>query len=319
MTQKKRSTILPALVVLLVSALLASVSCRANPVASRLKGDASLSLTVGGALPPKSIATGPGVSAGVRPVRSVLPTTASIRVTVEDSEGRRTRKTADYASGATVTVENLPSDEALQVEVAALNASGAVLTVWTGTVTLGTGTNAVAATLAPESGAVSTPPSVEWGGNAVDLATDVELPEGGALFMSLPLGSSAGGQYQIVFDTGKARWAWMRAYTADWEPLPVVCADEAQGWFVMDVPAGSGAVNIALANCVASPGYPSGPLAGTIQARPAVFVTPGAGGAGTSASPAGTLTTVTDGRSAFISGGALTLSGAYTISGDVRL
>jgi len=185
------------------------------------------------------------------------------------------------------------------------------------------GQNALTATLAPPTSAVTSLPTTTVSLGAVTLASSVNLGAGGVAFYRIPLDCAAGGEYQIIYDTGKARWAWMGAYDDSWLPLQVVCSDQAQGWVVVSVPAGvATTVNIALSNSVSSPGYPAGSMTGALQARHAVFMVPGGTGSGTSADPSGAPRVSEDGQSGFArAGDVFTASGStnFDLTGDMRV
>lgn len=295
----------------------AALSCRANPVSkTRLKGPATLEIAVGGVLPPSRASRSARFVPGVSP--AIVPATATIRVVVEDDGGDRTTASSAYSGAGTVRVDDLPAGEELSIEVAALDADGDAVTSWTGTETLERGNNTLAATLAPASVIELPTRTVSLG--AETLQASVTLDAGGAVFYRIPLDCSAGGEYQILYDTGKARWAWMGVYDDSWLPLEVVCSDQSQGWAVVAVPAGATTtVNIALANTVASPGYPAGSMTGALQTRHAVFVSPDGSGTGTSDDPTGAFDSLADGQSAFIRDGDYALSYTYTATAGIHL
>jgi hypothetical protein len=207
---------------------------------------------------------------------------ATVRVRVSGA-GVDAERSADLGALETlVEVGGLPIGDPLEVEVAALDAAEETVTSWSGTVTLQEGSNPLAISLSPASGSI-TQLSVSDTSPALALGTGSLGPSEAAFYEVTFLGAAR--EWQLIADTGTARWLWLQAYDADWRPLDAIASDAGQGWTV--VSAGGGAVvRFAVANTVASPGYPSSLSASyTLQARPAYFASTGGGGGGTSGAP----------------------------------
>jgi hypothetical protein len=278
-------------------------SCR-SALSSRGGGKASLSLQLAGVVPP----TG-GVTA-VTDARILLPTTSSISVTVS-GDGFARESVVPYSStaGSSVTVKALPHGDPLSITVSALSASGAVLTTWTGTATLASGTNTLTATLKPTAIPTALSP-VTTNSSPVDIASGISLAYGEALFYQTTI-SVTDSYTQLLFDSGKARWVWMGVYDSSWNELGVAAVDRAQGWVVLKPPA-DGIVRIVLSNGIASPGYPAGTITGSLQARRAYFVTTSGGGSGWAPTDPTALPGTITGSSTW-----LLQEGSYSISSGV--
>lgn len=260
--------------------LAVAFSACSSPVSSSgRRGGASLSVKVGGVLP------GGGARASRSgPARALLPVaSATVRVRISGSGIDEERSATLGTLETLVQVGGLPAGEPLGVVVDALDAASAVLTTWSGTVTLQEGSNPLSIVLAPPSGAV-TKLSVPDTAPALGLSTGTLVAAGAAFYEVTFQGTAR--EWQLIADTGTARWMWMQAYDADWRPLTTtIAADPAQGWTVFAAGGGS-VVRIAVANTVASPGYPASSSATyTLQARPAYFTAIGGGGSGTSQAP----------------------------------
>ncbi|MBU0928184.1 MAG: hypothetical protein KKA67_10570 [Spirochaetes bacterium] len=246
------------------------LGCRA-PMSA---GGASLTLELGGAALHVAASQREGASS-----RLLLPTTQAVRVRVTgDALGEAIERSG---AGSPVSIDGLPVGSSLHFAVDTLDQGGGVLTSAEADATLASGANTITVALAPPTAAVSAlTVSTATSGS---IATP-SLSPGSVQFYALTFDATMSGEKQVLFDTGKARWAWMGVYDADWKPVTPVASDPSQGWAVVDVTTAK-TYNFALSNSVASPGYPSGAISGTLAARPAIFFAPGASGAGTSADP----------------------------------
>lgn len=264
-----RQTLVLAALALILSLV---TSCRSPALAG---GEATLSLSLGGAVPPlRAYAAEAGT-------RAISAATARIRVSVSGTDGFAYIKLFDYVPGSSLVMPGLPVAQELTIEIDALDRSDAVITHWSGSRTLGFGLNSVPAALTPATIMVLNVNDTTM----YDIDPGASLAPGESVFYALTFDASASGERHILADTGKARWLWMQAYDADWAPLPLVASDSGQGWVVAGVAPGQ-VVNLAVANAVRSPAYPEGGIDFSLQAREAVFAAPGASGAGTSADPA---------------------------------
>jgi len=232
-------------------------------------GPASLQLAVAGVLPPtRLMAAGQAVS--TEQSRAVIPLPGArlyIRITGGNLNIEQT--IAIPAAGtATVSIAALPVNVSLQVVVQALAADSSLVSSWEGGIILSAGSNNLAAVLAPPVAAVEE--KVISGIDPVlDLAVQ-SLPYGSGKFYSLRFENEELLEWQIIAETGQARWLWLEVYDADWKRLPAIAKDNGQGWVVVSGGANK-IVNVALANALATPGYPAAAIQYALQARRAYF------------------------------------------------
>ncbi len=241
-------------------ALVLAWSCSA-PLS--MSGDASLTLALGGVLPPAS---------GIPGSRAFIPgATTDIRVMATDAEAAVAYDRTFPAAGASLFVPGLPSGIELTLRIEALGSGGVIISSWQSPsrVVLDIGPNAVNATLVP----LVEPMTFSVSGIPSSSAL-FDLPATGDVqFVDVNSSDPEGTVRQILVDSGSAHWAWMGVYDDAWKPYPVLCSDPAAGWAVVAWPA-SGTLRVAVANTVSSSGYPAGPLNGAkVQVRPAALVT----------------------------------------------
>jgi len=279
-------------------------------------GSASISFRIGGALPPPQLQAPAGSqSANAKQTRAFIPAvSASLRVRITDPDTSTLVERSFPLDGAAVTasVDGLPVNRALSVEVAALDAANAIVTSWEGTTTLQEGVNSLPVVLAPPAASV-VPLTVADTNPALALETHT-LASGALRFYEISFTGDSR-EWQLIADSQTAHWLWMDVYDADWRRLPAIAADPAQGWMVTAAGGGQ-TVRIAVANTVLSPGYPAGTASYVLQARQAYFTTPGASvsGTGTSSDPAEMESSIElNGISIFLQ------EGSYAIPGDMGI
>lgn len=283
---------------------------------------ASITISIGGVLPQSRLqaptqetGTVGSRSADARQTRAFIPqVSASLRVRITNTDtGTLVERSFPLTGSAlTASVDGLPVNKTLAVEVAALDASGTTVTGWEGLATLQAGVNSLPVVLAPP--ATSVIPLTVADTNPV-LALETHTLAAGALrFYEIKFAGDSR-EWHLIADSQSARWLWMDMYDADWRRLPAIAADPAQGW-VVTAAGGNQTVRIAVANTVLSPGYPAGAATYMLQARQAYFTTPEASAAGT-----GRSTDPTEmGSSVELNGISIFLQeGTYAIPGDLGI
>jgi len=245
------------------SALLAAlVACRSPLHGTNDTTD--VSIRIGGVLPPTL-----SDSATRHGARVIVPAAVQLRVTADWERGGQLIQTSQVAGGQ-ATIRRLPVGVAISLYLEALDSSGTVLSVGTlALAPLGEGLNAAPAVTLKPSPAMATD---DLGAMSAGMSSARSVGAQGVRYYTFTAGDGLSGDFQVVFDTGKARWVWLKAYDEDWNELPAICSDASQGWVVVRL-AETQTVNLAVSNSVGSPGYPAGAIDGAIVVRPAKFCT----------------------------------------------
>lgn len=283
--------------IFLLLSVLACASCRA--VLGK-PGTASLSFSVQGA-----------VGSPRKSARVIIPSlTSSVRARILEEDGTEHAVTADFVAGPMVlSMEALPTNVPLDIRVESLASDGTVLTSWRSVQSLAPGPNRISATLSPATALNATDGSTLPASGPV-----AALARNGLRFDSFShLAPST--EIQLIYDTGKAEYARLRAFDSSWNPLEPVASDESEGWAVVTVPA-DGIVNSLCSNDSSSADYPARDVSGFTQARRAYFASPAASGAGTSASPGAFDSNISarNGQSLFLRQGTYSLASPLLIT-----
>ncbi|GAB1481787.1 hypothetical protein MASR2M78_06020 [Treponema sp.] len=180
-------------------------------------------------------------------------------------------------SPSEINVGSLPINEALSVEVTALDGGGTLIGSWSGSVRLVAGLNPVPVVLVPP--AASIIPLIIPTSNpelSLEIAT---LAPSRVRFYDLTF-QGASSEWHIIADTFSGRFLYMEAYDAEWKKLDTIVTQSSQGWTVLAAGGGEH-VRLAVANTLQAPGYPLSPATFTLQARKALFASPTASLSGT--------------------------------------
>lgn len=200
---------------------------------------------------------------------------------VSSADGFQKTVEVPMAGGLTPdAVTDLPVQKELTFVITALALDGEVLTKGEKKATLNAGQNSLSVTLAPDPSAV-TVKSLGDISSSIELTIDnaaITLLPGKAKFYRVEYTVDQLYERFIHIETNKMQWFWLKVYDENWNPLPAVAQDEALGWSVIRLPQGTGVFHVAVANILASPLYPAGPIEGTLFMRQCVFVKPGGSG-----------------------------------------
>ena len=221
--------------------------------------------------------------------RLILPLTTRIKVDVTGPDNFQKSAEAQMAPGAiNITIDELPIDKELSFVISALDASGNALTKATATAVLQAGQNSLTATLKPDP-AIVMPKMLSNITSNVSVLVDstLTLAPGEYKLFKVEYMADTDTERQLQFDGMVVRWPWVRIYDENWTPLPVIASDEGMGWVVVNLPAGSRTVMVAVANVGPAGVFPIGQVTGQLSLRQSVFIDKNGTGSGTSQSPAG--------------------------------
>lgn len=221
--------------------------------------------------------------------RLILPQTVRIKVVVTGPDNFAKSAEAQMALGAiTITIDKLPIDKELSFVISALDASGNALTKATATAVLQAGQNSLTVTLEPDPAKIESRMVSNITSN-VSVLVDSTLtlaPDEYKLF-KVEYTADTDTERQIQFDGTVVRWPWVGVYDENWTPLPAIASDAGMGWVVVNLPAGSRSVMVAVANVGPAGILPIGQVTGQLSLRQCVFIDKDGTGSGTLQEPAG--------------------------------
>lgn len=168
------------------------------------RGKSALSFTIKEVLPPAPASM---LERG-RGQRTVFLNTATIQVALTGTDYDRTERVSySPAEGGTAAIDGLPVGVPLDITVSALGGGDQALSSWSGTATMQEGANQLTATLAPVLPIAGTA-SVTNNGSPVTLFSNIAIPYGQAVVYDITI-TVTDSYTQLLYDTGKAEWAWM--------------------------------------------------------------------------------------------------------------